>query len=170
VIRPATEADAPVIADIQARTWRWAYGDFIAPDDMPARIQTACRDSGQPVPQTQAEIVRCILDSLAVGYAETVAEGERLAGRTVSVIHIVGGGCQNALLCQLTADLSGRRVLAGPVEATALGNVMVQARAAGVIEGDLEALRAAVRGGLTLQEYQPSTERPQHPTTRALSS
>jgi rhamnulokinase len=143
---------------------------FIAPDDMPARIQTACRDSGQPVPQTQAEIVRCILDSLAVGYAETVAEGERLAGRTVSVIHIVGGGCQNALLCQLTADLSGRRVLAGPVEATALGNVMVQARAAGVIEGDLEALRAAVRGGLTLQEYQPSTERPQHPTTRALSS
>ena len=77
---------------------------------------------------------------------------------------------QNPLLCQLTANAAGRPVIAGPVEATALGNVMVQARAAGVIEGDLEALRAAVRGGLTLQEYQPSTERPQHPTTRALSS
>ena len=143
---------------------------FIAPDDMPTRIQAACRDSGQQVPGTPAEIVRCILDSLAVGYAGTVAEGERLAGRTVSVIHIVGGGCQNALLCQLTADLSGRRVLAGPVEATALGNVMVQARAAGVIEGDLEALRAAVRSGLNLREYRPSTERPHRRTTGALSS
>ncbi len=132
---------------------------LIAPDDMPARIQAACRQGGQPVPKTQAEIVRCILDSLAAGYARTVAEGQRLSGRTVSVVHIVGGGCQNALLCQLTADLSGHRVLAGPVEATALGNVMVQARAAGVVEGDLETLRAAARSGLTLQEYQPSPDR-----------
>ena len=138
---------------------------FIAPDDMPSRIQQACRDTGQDVPAAQAEIVRCILDSLAIGYAKTVAAGERLAGRPVSVIHIVGGGCQNELLCQLTADLSGHTVLAGPVEATALGNVMVQARAAGVASGDLEALRAGVRAGLRLQEYQPSAEH-----QRALSS
>ena len=138
---------------------------FIAPDDMPSRIQQACRDTGQDVPAGQAEIVRCILDSLAIGYAKTVAAGERLAGRPVSVIHIVGGGCQNELLCQLTADLSGHTVLAGPVEATALGNVMVQARAAGVASGDLEALRAGVRAGLRLQEYQPSAEH-----QRALSS
>jgi rhamnulokinase len=132
---------------------------FIAPDDMPARIQAACRDSSQRVPQTRAEIVRCVVDSLAVGYARTVAEGARLAGRTVSAIHIVGGGCQNVLLCRLTADLSGLPVLAGPVEATALGNVMVQARAAGAITGDLEALRAVERAGLTLREYQPSSDR-----------
>jgi rhamnulokinase len=143
---------------------------FIAPDDMPARIRAACRDTGQRVPESSAEIVRCILDSLAIGYAKTVAAGERLAGLRVSAIHIVGGGCQNALLCQLTADLSGHPVLAGPVEATALGNVMVQARAHGVVSGDLEALRADVRAGLTLQGYRPS-----HPVgsvdhERALSS
>ncbi len=162
----AAAADLPAggpVIDVDA-------AEFIAPDDMPARIQTACRTSGQQVPQTPAEIVRCIVDSLSVGYARTVADAERLSGRTVSVVHIVGGGCQNALLCQLTANLSGRPVLAGPVEATALGNVMVQARVAGVIEGDLEALRAAVREGLTLEEYQPSQERSPRPKSGALSS
>ena len=121
---------------------------FIAPDDMPARIQQACRDTGQDVPAGQAEIVRCILDCWRSATRGRSRTRSGWPADTVSAIHIVGGGCQNALLCQLTADLSGHPVLAGPVEATALGNVMVQARAAGVVSGDLEALRAGVRAGL----------------------
>jgi rhamnulokinase len=108
------------------------------------------------VPDSPAAVVRCILDSLAHAYARTVAQAERLSGHQTDVIHVVGGGCQNELLCQLTADLSGLPVLAGPVEATALGNVAVQARTAGLLSGTLEDLRAALRQGLTLQPYQPS--------------
>ena len=106
---------------------------FIAPDDMPARIQAACRTSGQTVPDDPAEIVRCVLDSLAIAYAHTVQQAEELTGRRVETVHVVGGGSQNALLCQLTADRTGRPVLAGPTEATALGNVVVQARTAGAL-------------------------------------
>jgi len=102
-------------------------------------------------------VVRCILDSLARAYARTVAEAGRLSGKPADVIHIVGGGCQNELLCQLTADLSGLPVLAGPVEATALGNVAIQARTAGRLSGTLEDLRAALRQGLDLQPYQPAS-------------
>ena len=129
---------------------------FIAPDDMPARIRTACRAAGQPVPSDQAEIVRCVLDSLAVAYARTVEQAESLTGRTARVVHVVGGGSQNALLCQLTADRTGRSVLAGPTEATALGNVVVQARTADVVGGTLEDLRAILRTGLELRSYEPA--------------
>ena len=89
-----------------------------------------------------AEIVRCILDSLALAHRRAVRQAQELAGRHVDAVHIVGGGARNELLCQLTADACGLPVLAGPVEATALGNVLVQARAAGAIGGDLAALRA----------------------------
>ena len=130
---------------------------FIAPDDMPARIQQACRASGQSVPRDQAAIVRCILDSLAEAYARTVAQAEQLTGRTVRTIHVVGGGSQNDLLCRLTADRAGRPVLAGPAEATALGNVIVQARTAGAVEGVLENLRAGLRNQLELRRYEPVT-------------
>ena len=97
-----------------------------------------------------------MLDSLAVAYARTIAEAETLSGRRVDVVHLVGGGSRNALLCQLTADLSGRTVLSGPVEATALGNVAVQARAAGLLPADLGALRRTLRAGLALETYVPS--------------
>lgn len=130
---------------------------FIAPDDMPARIQRACEASGQQVPQSRAAIVRCILDSLATAYAQTVARAEELTGRRVDVVHVVGGGSQNTLLCQLTADLSGRPVLAGPTEATALGNVIVQARTAAGTAESLEDLRARLRGVLQLRRYEPAT-------------
>jgi len=130
---------------------------FIAPDDMPARIQQACRAAGQSVPRDQAAIVRCILDSLAEAYARTVAQAEQLTGRTVRTIHVVGGGSQNDLLCRLTADRAGRPVLAGPAEATALGNVIVQARTAGAVEGVLENLRAGLRNQLALRRYEPVT-------------
>ncbi len=129
--------------------------DLIAPGGMPARIRQAVAATGQSLPDDPAAIARSILDSLAVAYAETVAEAAALAGRDVDVVHVVGGGSQNALLCQLTADLSGRRVLSGPVEATALGNLAVQARAAGLLPADLESLRATLRRGLDLQSYAP---------------
>ena len=130
---------------------------FIAPGDMPERIRSACRDAGQAVPGTPAEVVRCVLESLAAAYARTLDQAERLTGRTVEVVHVVGGGSQNALLCRLAADASGRTVLAGPEEATALGNVMVQARTAGSLTGTLEELRAATAARLDLRRYEPST-------------
>ena len=100
---------------------------FIAPGDMPARISAAAGER-----MTPAQTVRCILESLADGYARTLRDAVTLTGRDVDVVHVVGGGSQNALLCQLTADACGVPVVAGPVEATALGNVLVQARAAGL--------------------------------------
>lgn len=129
---------------------------FIAPDDMPARIRAACTSSGQPAPGSPVEIVRCVLDSLAVAYARTVAQAEQLTGQRVATVHVVGGGSQNDLLCQLTADRTGRVVLAGPTEATALGNVVVQARTAGALTGSLEDLRAVLRRGLRLRRFTPS--------------
>ena len=126
---------------------------------MPARIRAACRAAGQPVPDDQASIVRCVLDSLAIAYARTVEQAEQLTGRRAQTIHIVGGGSQNALLCQLTADRAARPVLAGPTEATALGNVVVQARTAGVLDGTLEDLRAILRTGLELRRYEPAPDR-----------
>ena len=105
------------------------------PRRRPQHRRRACRTH-------PAAIVRCILDSLAAGYARTIADAERLAGITVDVVHIVGGGSQNRLLCQLTADATGKRVIAGPVEATALGNVLVQARAAGAAQRRAPWIRA----------------------------
>jgi rhamnulokinase len=128
---------------------------FLPPGDMPGRIVEACVRNGQPSPASQQETVRCILDSLAVAYRRTVRQAAELAGRDVDVIHLVGGGAQNALLCLLTADASGLPVLAGPVEATALGNVLVQGRALGSIDGDLETLRALVAKTQSIVRYEP---------------
>ncbi|MEO5320061.1 rhamnulokinase [Arthrobacter sp. CC3] len=131
---------------------------FIAPDNMPERIRAAVRNTGSVLTDSPAAITRCILDSLAAGYARTIADAERLADVRVDVVHIVGGGSQNRLLCQLTADATGKRVIAGPVEATALGNVLVQARAAGVVSGGLGELRALVRGSQPLESF-PAAQR-----------
>jgi sugar (pentulose or hexulose) kinase len=128
---------------------------FLPPGDMPARIAAACRASGQRVPETPAATVRCILDSLAVAHRRAVREAQELSGRSVDAVHIVGGGARNVLLCQWTADACSLPVLAGPVEATALGNVVVQARAAGTIEGDLGALRALLRETQEIVRYEP---------------
>ncbi len=131
---------------------------FMAPGDMPARIATACRKAGQTPPSGRPALVRCIVDSLAAAFARAVEDAERLSGRDVKVVHLVGGGSRNTLLCQLTADACGRPVVAGPVEATALGNVLVQARAHRLIEGDLEALRSLVRTTFPLQRFEPRHE------------
>ena len=128
---------------------------FIAPDNMPERIRAAVRRTGEVLPDDPAAITRCIMDSLASGYARTITAAERLAGRAVEVVHVVGGGSQNTLLCQLTADATGRPVIAGPVEATALGNVLVQARAAGVVDGGLPQLRSIIGAATSLRRYEP---------------
>jgi rhamnulokinase len=133
-------------------------GTFLPPGDMPDRIAAACRRLGQPPPQTAAETVRCILDSLALAHRRAIHQAQRLSGRDVDVIHIVGGGARNSLLCQLTADACGLPVTAGPVEATALGNILVQARALGAVTGELADLRSLLRGTQRLQHYRPSTD------------
>ena len=127
---------------------------FLPPGDMPARLQDECRRTDQPVPQTRAEITRCILDSLAAAYRRTVHAAAELSGASVAQVHLVGGGAQNALLCQLTADACELPVVAGPVEAAAFGNVLVQARAAGIVSGGRAELRALLRGTDTVT-YQP---------------
>ncbi|MFF9803844.1 rhamnulokinase family protein [Streptomyces coeruleorubidus] len=133
---------------------------FLAPGRMPERIAEACRVSGQPVPQSQAEVTRCILDSLALAHRKAVQDAQRLAGHPVDVVHVVGGGTRNALLCQLTADACGLPVVAGPTEAAALGNVLVQARAHG-LAGDLAGMRRLLVRTQPLTRYEPrgGTER-----------
>jgi rhamnulokinase len=123
---------------------------FLPPGDMPGRIQRQC---GREM--TPPEIVRSILDSLALAHRDAIADAQRLSGKEVEVVHIVGGGSHNELLCQLTADACGIPVVAGPAEATALGNVLVQARAVGAVHGTLADLRALVRKSQPLRRYLP---------------
>jgi rhamnulokinase len=130
---------------------------FLPPGDMPARIAAACERLGQAPPASHPAFVRCILDSLAAAYGRTVREAAALSGQPVEVVHLVGGGARNTLLCQLTADACEVPVLAGPVEATALGNVLVQARARGLLAGDLETLRALVRATQDIRRFEPRT-------------
>lgn len=133
---------------------------FLAPGRMPERIAEACRVSGQPVPESPAEVTRCILDSLALAHRKAVQDAQRLAGHAVDVVHVVGGGTRNALLCQLTADACGLPVVSGPTEAAALGNVLVQARAHGLV-GDLAGMRRLLVNTQPLTRYEPrgGTER-----------
>ncbi|MFF4545096.1 rhamnulokinase family protein [Streptomyces sp. NPDC001406] len=127
---------------------------FLAPGRMPERIAEACRTTGQPVPLTPGEVTRCILDSLALAHRRAVQDAQRLAGHPVDVVHVVGGGTRNALLCQLTADACGLPVVAGPAEAAAFGNVLVQARAHG-LSGDHTDLRRLVARTQPLTRYEP---------------
>lgn len=129
-------------------------GAFLAPGRMPERIAEACRASGQPVPRTPAEVTRCILDSLALAHRRAVADARRLADRAVDVVHLVGGGARNELLCRLTADACGLPVVAGPAEAAALGNVLVQARAHGLV-GDRASMRTLLSRTQPLRRYEP---------------
>ncbi len=128
---------------------------LLAPSDMPATIGALCRETQQPVPATPAQFVRCCLDSLAIAYRESIERASALAGVDVERIHIVGGGSQNRLLCQLTADACGVTVVAGPVEAAAIGNVLVQAREMAVLSGDRWSLRHFVRAHESLVTYTP---------------
>ena len=128
---------------------------LLPPGGMPARLLALAAESGQELGESPAAIARCILDSLAVAYRDAIRDACELAGREVSVVHVVGGGSQNALLCQLTAELTGLPVIAGPAEATALGNLLVQARATRALSGDLMALRQVAIASVDLVTYTP---------------
>ena len=122
---------------------------------MTEAIAGECRRTGEPVPESEGQFVRCALESLALKYRMVLGQLEELTGTPVTVIHIVGGGTQNLLLNQLTADACGRPVVTGPVEATALGNVLIQARAAGELTS-LSDIREVVRRSETIEEFTPA--------------
>ncbi|WP_405483555.1 rhamnulokinase family protein [Streptomyces sp. NBC_00009] len=128
--------------------------EFMTPGDMPERIRAYCRRTNQPAPSSQGAIVRCILESLALAHRRTLRQASALADRDIRHIHLVGGGSRNELLCQFTADATGLPVIAGPTEATALGNILVQARAHGLV-GDLSAMRSLVANTQELRHYTP---------------
>ncbi len=127
---------------------------FLNPPDMPKAIQSFCRESGQPVPRSIGELVRCARESLALRYRHVLASLEEITGETAEAIHIVGGGSKDRLLNQMTADACRRPVIAGPVEATALGNLLMQARADGEL-GSLAELRATVRASVEVTRFEP---------------
>ncbi|WP_448336881.1 rhamnulokinase [Chloroflexus aurantiacus] len=128
--------------------------EFLAVGDMPARIREYCRRNGQPVPETVGEIARCCLDSLALRYREVIDALADLTGQPITTVRIVGGGSQNTLLCQLTADLCRRPVVAGPTEGTALGNILVQAIAMGYLP-DLATARQIAAASVSQTTYRP---------------
>lgn len=128
---------------------------FMLPGDMPARIQKFCESTGQPVPETKADILRCILESLALKYRHGLKTIEAALGRKMKVVHMVGGGIQNKLLCKFTADATQLPVVAGPVEATATGNIIMQALAMGHISSVQEG-RDLVRVSVPIETYEPS--------------
>jgi rhamnulokinase len=128
---------------------------FLSPGDMSGRVEDACRNSDQPVPTTKAEMARCILDSLAVAYRRNIRRAVELTGLEVDVVHVVGGGALNTLLCRLTSDACALPVVAGPVEATALGNVLVQARTLGAPLPDLASMRDLLRRTHRLRRFEP---------------
>ena len=152
-----TYADLAPLAQ-QAESLRFLidpdHDDFLKPGDMPARIRAFCRRTGQGEPENHAQIVRCVLESLALKYRLVLENLEELLERPLQPIHIVGGGSQNALLNQFTADATGKQVVAGPVEATATGNILVQALALGNL-ASLQEGRALVRRTAELGIYEP---------------
>jgi rhamnulokinase len=130
------------------------HAPFGTPGEMPVKIAEFCKASGQTAPSSPGEFVRTCLDSLALAYRRTLEGMEDVLGRKIGVIHIVGGGVQNELLTQMTADACGRPVVAGPVEATAIGNILVQAMATGDVRSLADA-RAIVRSSFDVKRYEP---------------
>jgi rhamnulokinase len=130
--------------------------ELLTPGDMPARIRAACARAGQSVPEERPGLLRAIFESLACKYRLVLDEIESVTGRTIETVHVIGGGSQNAFLCQLTANISGRAVLAGPVEAAALGNVLVQLHAFGDV-ASLTEMRQVVRSSTQLRSYEPDS-------------
>ena len=127
---------------------------FLKPDNMPAKIAAYCRETDQPEPATPGQVARCILESLALLYRHVLDDIEQLTGREIARLHIVGGGSQSALLNQFTANATGRSVLTGPVEATAIGNLLIQAIAMGDLDS-LVSLRRVVRQSFTIATWEP---------------
>ena len=130
------------------------HSAFLNPGNMPDALRQFCRDTGQPEPRSRGEMTRCILESLALQCRFVLEELTRAAGKPVRMLHVIGGGARNRLLCQFTADATGLPVTAGPVEATAIGNILIQAMALGCVSG-VSAMREIVRHSFEVTEYEP---------------
>ncbi len=143
-------AEAPAFASIIAPS----DSRFLPPGDMPARIRSFCQETGQAAPQSKGEVIRCVLESLAMEYRLVAGNLAEMVGHTLPVLHIFGGGSKNGLLNQFAANATGRTVVAGPVEATAIGNVLVQALALGQI-GSMAEGRALVRRSFEVTTFEP---------------
>jgi rhamnulokinase len=130
---------------------------FLSPPDMPAAIQEFCRETNQPIPNSEGALIRCVLESLALKYNAVLGWLEELTGERIETIHIVGGGSRNGFLDQLTANACQRPIIAGPVEATVLGNVLMQARAAGDI-ASLEQMRQCVADSTQIARFKPEPD------------
>ena len=129
-------------------------GEFVAPNNMPQAIREFCRTSGQEPPESVGAVIRCALESLALRYRMVLNWTTELTGSNIDTIHIVGGGTQNRLLCQMAADACNCQVVAGPVEATAIGNVMMQVVSSGEVSS-IEQAREVVRNSFDVEEYAP---------------
>ena len=123
--------------------------------DRPKAIQDFCVKTNQPVPETKGEIARCIYDSLVLKYKFTIKQIESVTGKQIVKLHIIGGGAHNVIMNQLTADATGIQVFAGPTEATAIGNIMLQAKALGKVKSLIE-IREIVQNSFEVIEYKPS--------------
>jgi rhamnulokinase len=131
---------------------------FLNPPDMPKAIQELCRETRQRVPRTDGEIIRCAYENLALKYREVLGSLEELTGETIEMIHIVGGGSKNRLLNQFTANACQRPVVAGPVEATAMGNLLTQVRASGEL-GSLAEMREIARASSQVEQFEPAPDK-----------
>jgi rhamnulokinase len=132
-------------------------GEFFKPGDMPARILSYCQRTGQKPPESKATYIRCILESLALKYRWVLERAEETIGQRLGPVHIVGGGTQNQMLSQLAADATGRRVVTGPVEATAIGNIIMQAIGLGHL-ASLEEARTLVRESFPCSVFEPGSK------------
>ncbi|MBM4090755.1 MAG: rhamnulokinase [Planctomycetes bacterium] len=150
----AAKASRPLVALVDPDDAR-----FVAPEDMPAALAGFCRETRQPVPDSDGAVIRCALESLALRYRMVLGWLEQLIHGPLNTIHIVGGGTQNRLLCQMAADACNRRIVAGPIEATAIGNVMMQAVASGDVDSIAQA-REVIRGSFAMEEFLPANPRP----------
>ncbi len=129
--------------------------DFLNPPDMPEAVSAFCRKTGQKAPGSRAAMVRALLESLALKYRHVIDQLRLVLGHPIEKIHVIGGGSRNELLCQFTADATGLPVVAGPAEATAIGNILVQAMAMGQVSS-LAEMRTIIRGSFALRTYEPA--------------
>jgi rhamnulokinase len=151
-----SDLEAAAASAVVFRSFIYPSADvFQAPADMCAAIAHFCAASGQPVPLTRGELARCVFESLSFAYRDVLEELERITGRALGTIRVVGGGSLNQFLCQMTADACGRVVIAGPVEAAALGNAMMQALVTGHLK-NLSEGQAALRRSVELRSYEPA--------------
>lgn len=149
--------------DGEVTTFEVDHPSLAAPGPMEHRVREQLAAAGAPPPMSRPVLVRSIVESLAQRFAAAVDEAAEISGVDVDTVHLVGGGALNELLCQLTADRCSRVVIAGPVEATALGNALVAARAVGLVTGDLDDLRTLVRASVELRRHEPRPRRTARP-------